>query len=119
QVSDNCDIVDPANAGKFGDRSPLVESLNVTIAGAADPRGPLGTTVAYPVNNCHVEQAWLTQLKFLGSYTVPKIDVQIGAAYQNIPGIELYSIYQAPNSDLQRPENIVNGVNTGGLGGLP
>ena len=25
QVTDICDIVDPANAGKFGDRSPLVE----------------------------------------------------------------------------------------------
>ncbi len=27
QTTDNCDIVDPANAGKFGDRSPLVELL--------------------------------------------------------------------------------------------
>jgi hypothetical protein len=25
QVTDTCDIVSPANAGKFGDRSPLVE----------------------------------------------------------------------------------------------
>src|SRR4029078_464086 len=29
QVTDTCDIVNPANAGKFGDRSPLVELLTV------------------------------------------------------------------------------------------
>ena len=28
QITDNCDIVNPANAGKFGDRSPLVETLS-------------------------------------------------------------------------------------------
>jgi Carboxypeptidase regulatory-like domain len=113
QTYDNCDIVDPANAGKFGDRSPLVESLNVAITGAADPRGPIGTTIAYPLSSCHVQQVWQTQLKFLGSYTLPKIDVQLGASFQNIPGIELYATYQAPNSDLARP------VDQGGLGRLP
>ena len=38
QITDNCDIVDPANAGKFGDRSPLVELLIVTSPGIADRR---------------------------------------------------------------------------------
>ena len=85
QITDNCDIVDPANAGKFGDRSPLVESLLRCRRHRQHRRRPLSA--------CHVEQAWLTQLKFLGSYTVPKIDVQLGASYQNIPGIELRANY--------------------------
>jgi Carboxypeptidase regulatory-like domain len=110
QTLDSCDIVDPANAGKFGDRSPLVESLFVT-APLGDSRGPNGT--ALPLDFCHVEQAWLTQLKFLGSYTIRKIDVQVGAAYQNIPGIELGAAYQAINADIARP------VAQGGLGRLP
>jgi hypothetical protein len=109
QTLDNCDIVDPANAGRFGDRSPLVESLFVSAA--ADNRGPVGT--ALPLDSCHVQQAWLTQLKFLGSYTVPKIVVQVGASYQYIPGIELFATYQAPNSDVSRP------VDQGGLGRAP
>ena len=29
QVTDTCDIVSPSSAGKFGDRSPLVELLTV------------------------------------------------------------------------------------------
>jgi hypothetical protein len=110
QTLDNCDIVRPENAGKFGDRSPLVESLFLPVV-VGDPRGPTGTALS--VDTCHIEQAWLTQLKFLGSYTIRKIDVQVGAAYQNIPGIELGAAYQALNSDLARP------VAQGGLGRLP
>jgi hypothetical protein len=88
QITDNCDIVDPANAGKFGNRSPLVESL-------------IGLQ-SNSVHACHVEQAWLTQLKFLGSYTIPKVDVSIGASYQNIPGIELAANYADLNSDIAK-----------------
>ena len=66
-----------------------------------------------PSKSCHMEQNWLPQVKFLGSYTVPKIDVQIGAAFQSIPGIEYSALYAAPNTDLARP------VANGGLGRLP
>jgi len=65
------------------------------------------------LSTCHMDQKWLPQLKFLGSYTVPKVDVQIGAAFQSIPGIELMANYAAINSDLARP------VPEGGLGRLP
>ena len=58
-------------------------------------------------------QNWLTQIKFLGSYTIPKIDVQLGGSFQSIPGIEYAASYAAPNTDLARP------VSQGGLGRLP
>ena len=93
QVTDNCDIANPANAGNYGGHSILGTYAN--LAGLA----PLGSSNT-SVNACHVEQNWLTQLKFLGSYTVPKIDVQIGAAYQNIPGLELQANYAVPNSQI-------------------
>src|SRR5207237_3610839 len=96
QMTDSCDIVNPANAGKFGDRSPIVEALTGPALGA-----PVGTVAVSSLKSCHVDQAWLTQLKFLGSYTVPKIDVQIGASFQNIPGLELAANYAMPNSVLQ------------------
>jgi len=60
-----------------------------------------------------MEQNWLPQVKFLGSYTIPKIDVQLGGSYQSIPGIEYSAVYAAPNSDVSRP------VAQGGLGRLP
>jgi hypothetical protein len=60
-----------------------------------------------------VDYPWLTQIKFLGSYTIPKADVQVGLTYQSIPGINISGTYQAPNADLARP------VAQGGLGVLP
>src|SRR5439155_18695610 len=46
QVTDNCDIVDPANAGKFGSVSPLVELL-------ANP--PTVGTLPSSLSSCHIE----------------------------------------------------------------
>jgi hypothetical protein len=54
------------------------------------------------INSCHMDQKWLPQVKFLGSYTVPKIDVQLGASYQSIPGVEMAATYSAPNTLVQQ-----------------
>jgi hypothetical protein len=86
QTTDYCDVQDPAKAG---DRA-LVEML----AGAPG-------VAATSLNTCHMEQNWLPQVKFLGSYTVPKIDVQIGASFQSIPGVEYAANFAAPNTDVQ------------------
>jgi hypothetical protein len=92
QITDFCDVQDPAKAGD----NALVEMLGSSS-----------------LQTCHMEQNWLPQVKFLGSYTVPKIAVQIGAAFQSIPGVEYAASYAAPNTDLARP------VADGGLGRLP
>ena len=49
---------------------------------------------------CHVDFPWLTQVKFLTSYTIPKLDVQIGAVFQAIPGLERAALWQAPNTEV-------------------
>jgi hypothetical protein len=92
QTTDFCDVQDPAKAGN----NALIEMLG-----------------SRSLDTCHMDQNWLPQVKFLGSYTVPKIDVQIGASFQSIPGIEYAASYAAPNTDLARP------VAQGGLGRLP
>ncbi|HVZ19597.1 MAG TPA: carboxypeptidase-like regulatory domain-containing protein [Vicinamibacterales bacterium] len=85
QTTDYCDVEDPAKAGN----NALIEMLSV--AG-----------VAQSLNTCHMDQKWLPQVKFLGSYTVPKIDVQLGAAYQSIPGVEEAATFSAPNLVVQQ-----------------
>jgi hypothetical protein len=47
---------------------------------------------------CRVEGAFVTQLKLLGTYTVPKVDVQMSATMQNIPGLALSANYVVPNA---------------------
>ncbi|MEO8257862.1 MAG: carboxypeptidase regulatory-like domain-containing protein [Acidobacteriota bacterium] len=47
---------------------------------------------------CHVETAFLTQVKFLGTYTVPRVDVQVSGTFQSIPGPPILATYAAPNA---------------------
>jgi hypothetical protein len=86
QTTDYCDVEDPAKAGS----QALVEMLLV-----------LGSNTS--INSCHMAQKWLPQVKFLGSYTVPKIDVQLGASFQSIPGVEMAANLPASNSAVILP----------------
>ena len=45
--------------------------------------------IAVPPSQCHVDTEFLTQFKFLGTYLVPKIDVQFGATFQSTPGPQI------------------------------
>ena len=50
---------------------------------------------------CHVETAFLTQVKFLGTYLVPKVDVQVAATYRSLPGPQIVANYVATNAQVQ------------------
>jgi hypothetical protein len=50
---------------------------------------------------CRVETAFLTQVKALGTYTVPRADVLVAATYQSFPGPELLANYVASNAIVQ------------------
>src|SRR5688500_17302976 len=55
-----------------------------------------------PVNPyCQVTEAFQTQMKLLGTYTVPKVDVMIAATFQSLPGPNILATYVAPNSQVQ------------------
>jgi hypothetical protein len=86
-------------------------SLNARLAQGALLQGGLSTgrtttdncEIAPKVDNpstrfCHVETAFLTQVKFLGTYTVPKLDVQVSGTYQSIPGPQIAATWAAPNA---------------------
>jgi hypothetical protein len=53
---------------------------------------------AIPLGYCSMTQSLQTQLKFLGAYTVPRIEVQVAATLQNLPGRERRATYNAPNA---------------------
>ena len=79
---DNCDIVN---------KVPLL-----TNAGADPPGTPARGQL--PIQYCSVDGKFLTQLKLLGSYELPKIGVQVAATLQNLPGQEVIAAYAAPNA---------------------
>jgi hypothetical protein len=47
---------------------------------------------------CHVATAFLTQAKFLGSYTIPRVNVQMSGTLQSLPGPQILANYNAPNA---------------------
>jgi hypothetical protein len=47
---------------------------------------------------CLVETPFITQLKGLGAYTIPKIDVQVSGTFQSKQGAQLAANYNAPNT---------------------
>jgi hypothetical protein len=50
---------------------------------------------------CRTQEKFRTQVKFLGVYTVPRIDVQISGSLQNTPGPEITASYVASVAEVQ------------------
>jgi hypothetical protein len=73
-VTDDCDIVDD-----------LHEVLS-SVGGAPSRSGVITGRV---LERCHENNGWRTGISGLAAYTVPKIDVQVSATFQNQPGAQI------------------------------
>jgi hypothetical protein len=47
---------------------------------------------------CHQETPFRPSMKFLTTYTVPRVDVAVSASFQNIPGPEILASFTATNA---------------------
>jgi hypothetical protein len=77
------------------------DTCGVVTQVAAEPppeRGGDPPTYNPTTHFCNVDGTFLTQLKFLSSYTIPRIDVRISASVQNLPGVEVLADYTANNA---------------------
>jgi hypothetical protein len=54
-----------------------------------------------PLQFCHQDSPFLTQVKLLGAYTLPRIDLQISSAFQSVPGPHILANFNAPNAVVQ------------------
>jgi hypothetical protein len=50
---------------------------------------------------CRNETPFLTQLKLLGAYSIPRIGIQFAATYQDVPGPEILANYTVSNALVQ------------------
>ena len=83
-TTDNCEVVAKVPEALFGGAILTSPIANVWV----------------PSSACHQESPFLTQVKMLSTYTVPKIDVLLSATFQSINGEELLAIYNAPNAAI-------------------
>ena len=77
--------------GGFSTGRPVTDSCEV--------RAKLPETS--PLNPyCHFADAFNTQIKWLGTYTIPKALVQVSATFQSVPGASLAANYAVPNAAI-------------------
>src|SRR6267142_3584081 len=60
--------------------------------------GLITTAAVRPLQFCRNVTNWLTQVKFLGSYTIPHIDVLVSGTLQNLPGPNILANYNLPTA---------------------
>jgi len=91
-VADNCEIV-----------AKLPEML---ISSGTLMRGNVipvqSQNVWIPQQFCRQIGAFLTQVKFLGAYTIPRIDVLFSGTFQSLPGPAIQANYNAPNAQVRQ-----------------
>ena len=86
-VADNCGV-----------RERLPELSTATTGTSPFGAGLSGSAVTPLSPYCHVASGFLTQLRGLAAYLVPKLDVQVSATFQSKPGAMLAANYAAPNA---------------------
>jgi hypothetical protein len=106
-------------ARKFGDQSATFNGVDVTVNARLQNglvlQGGVATG-ATTTDNCEIraalpeisptnpycrnEQPLLTQVKFLTTYLVPRIDVQVAATFQNNPGPVIGAIFFVPAANI-------------------
>ncbi|HTI42533.1 MAG TPA: TonB-dependent receptor [Vicinamibacterales bacterium] len=60
----------------------------------------VNTGAQFPAQYCHQQSPFLTQVKFLGSYEIPRIDVLISGALQSVPGPQVIGNFVATNAAI-------------------
>lgn len=80
QTTDNCEVVTHVAAEPPPDRGGALPTYNPSQL------------------FCRVQGTFLTQLKLLGSFTIPRIDVRVSASLQNLPGPEILAEFTATNA---------------------
>lgn len=61
---------------------------------------------------CHVDSGFITRATALGTYTIPRLDVQVSGTFRSDPGVALVANYIAPNAEVAPSlgRNLSNGA---------
>jgi hypothetical protein len=101
---DNCEI-----------RAQVPEFNTAAIPlGAAAPAVTVNQTYPY----CHVDEKWQPQVKLLGTYLIPRVDVRVAGIFQSVMGFPILANYVANNAvvgpslgrDLSEAANVTVGL---------
>jgi hypothetical protein len=94
--TNNCDVIDDVAAEPPPERGGALPTYNP--GGVTPTIASVAAGVLLPFEYCDAPGTWLTQVKFLGSYTIPKVGVRASVSMQNLPGPEVAATYTATNA---------------------
>jgi len=95
-VTDNCDVVAASPEINSG---LAVASGTATVPRPTAQATPVGTaTTTGGVTYCHQAAKMRTQVKGFGSYTIPRVQLQVSASFQSNPGAVVWANYVASNA---------------------
>ena len=98
RLSDSC-----ALKAKVPEQGTGANGANVSIAGGS------------PVNPwCRVVEPYLTDIKGLATYTIPKVGIQVSGTWTSVPGSELAANYVATNAVIAAGPQPLGRLLTGG-----
>lgn len=78
-----------------------VPETGITSQGGTGNNALLNIAGSLATPFCHQATPFQTQLKALGMYTIPRVDVQLAAAFRNIPGPMLVANFVVPTAAVQ------------------
>jgi hypothetical protein len=92
-TQDYCDIAD--------DLPEFLLGAALAGGGGGQAVGTFNPGAWMPASYCSQQGNYLTNVKLLGTYTVPKVDVQLAATFQSFPGPQILANYVASNAVVQ------------------
>ena len=85
---DNCEVA-----------AALPEMLGVRYGGSG-LEGGISPLTPWALSQCHVENDFMTNAKWVATYTIPRIDVLVAGTVQSSAGAELQANWLATNADV-------------------
>jgi hypothetical protein len=89
-TQDYCDVVD--------DLPEYLLGAALAGGGGGQAVGTFNAGAWMPASFCSQQSKFLTNVKMLGSYTLPKVDVQLSATFQSFAGPQVLANYVATNA---------------------
>jgi hypothetical protein len=90
-VQDFCEVAEKVPESLV---PPQTVAIGVSIPGPT--AFGVNQSGSMPAQYCHLASGFLTQFRGIGSYLVPKLDVEVSAAFQSKPGVQLAANYNVP-----------------------
>jgi hypothetical protein len=114
-LTDICDVAEKVPEMLLGTATPANATTPQVLAVSTNNADAVRNQWI-PAQYCRERSPFLTNVKFAGSYTIPRADVLVSGTFRSVPGPEIYANYTATNAVIQPS---LGRLLSGGVANLP